>query len=646
MVNITNNDSEMEVDVQIDGGETESIKAILDLSNYVTPEWKKLYEQGWCFNAIANNTLKIMKINPKNEMPLICITVNSNLSLSGKVLMKKLDNHNLVQLSPSISTNSELLSIINYLNNYKLCSGIMRNDFVVILKEKCQGLYCPITEVMRDENCLGLSNCKTCVCCLKLKRNASNTKAKGKANKPKSKKYKSLSKEELIALLKKSKENERNTRKQVKRYQKKSYKHLVTDSEPLPENDEACIEEILKKSLPNGEDNSFVSIFLREQIKMNNQADPRGRRWHPLVIQWCLFQYHKSPMAYKSLANSNILKLPSYTTLFRQSSHDSRVLGFSDAVLNRMKEDIQPETLTPEHQYFNLLLDEMKTKEELVYKKDTGDLVGYTHLNDARNKIYSLSNQCHKDKKVANHVLMLMLRGATTHVKYPFAHFATNSLTADDLNSIVWEAIEKLESLGFKILTIIGDGAAINRKFFSMNTTENSPHSCINPYSLDEERPLYFIIDPPHLLKTVRNCLFSSEETCKVRLMYKNKQNIVWKAIRDLYETERSRPGNFRKAHKLTNDHIYLNSYSKMKVRFAAQVLSKTTANAICAEFGEKYSETVKFIELFDTWFDIFNTSNLTECYYQRKPNKRPFKTFKDQRISVSAKFIRFNKIY
>ena len=56
-------------------------------------------------------------------------------------------------------------------------------------------------------------------------------------------------------------------------------------------------------------------------------------------------------------------------------------------------------------------------------------------------------------------MLVLMVRGIFFKLQYPFAHFPTKTLGVT-LFTIMWEAIERLELLNFKVLMITGDGAS------------------------------------------------------------------------------------------------------------------------------------------------------------------------------------------
>ena len=109
-----------------------------------------------------------------------------------------------------------------------------------------------------------------------------------------------------------------------------------------------------------------------------------------------------------------------------------------------------------------------------------------------------------------------MVRGVFFKLDFPFAHFATVGITADLLFPIVWEGVRQLESIGLKVICITADGASPNRKFFRMHherKDSTSPtYKTHNPYA-KEERSVYFVSDPPHLIKTTRNCWSHSSWT-------------------------------------------------------------------------------------------------------------------------------------
>ena len=176
-------------------------------------------------------------------------------------------------------------------------------------------------------------------------------------------------------------------------------------------------------------------------------------------------------------------------------------------------EDLAQKAEECKSQYVVLVFDEMKVKEDLVYNKHTGQLVGYVNLGHVEQQLSQLenSNQSPGEFNVATHVLAFMLRGLCTKLDYCIGHFATSKLSGEELFSMTWNVIEQAEGAGFKVMAITADGAAANRKFFKMhqdptgsNVTNGVVYKTNNIFAA-EERSIYFMSDVPHLIKTARN---------------------------------------------------------------------------------------------------------------------------------------------
>ena len=110
---------------------------------------------------------------------------------------------------------------------------------------------------------------------------------------------------------------------------------------------------------------------------------------------------------------------------------------------------------------------------------------------------------------MAKSVLFIMVRGLTSNLAFPYAQFPVDSIKGSQLYPLFWEAVHHLECMNFKVLTCTCDGATSNRRLYHLLTkSEPEKHKVLNKYSKDE-RHIYLICYPPHLLKTIRNC-FSS----------------------------------------------------------------------------------------------------------------------------------------
>ncbi|CAC5423969.1 unnamed protein product [Mytilus coruscus] len=99
--------------------------------------------------------------------------------------------------------------------------------------------------------------------------------------------------------------------------------------------------------------------------------------------------------------------------------------------------------------YFGLLFDEVKVKKDLVNDKNTGELVGYVDLDSVGNQILELVKLANNtSSKLAKFMLVLMVKGVTTSLKFPFAAFTTTSITADFLYPIIWKGEQSGQHFG------------------------------------------------------------------------------------------------------------------------------------------------------------------------------------------------------
>ena len=64
---------------------------------------------------------------------------------------------------------------------------------------------------------------------------------------------------------------------------------------------------------------------------------------------------------------------------------------------------------------------------------------------------------------IATHLLTFMVRGLCTSLAYPFAYYAADGFTSDQLFPCVWEADKMIETIGLKVSFFTSDGASPNR---------------------------------------------------------------------------------------------------------------------------------------------------------------------------------------
>lgn len=84
--------------------------------------------------------------------------------------------------------------------------------------------------------------------------------------------------------------------------------------------------------------------------------------------------------------------------------------------------------------------------------------------------------------------------------------FLAASTKGSDIFPLVRQAVKHLTRLGLLVTTITCDGVTDNCKMFAMfNSKATLSYKTLNVFSAKRSE-IFFISDPPYLLKTIRNC--------------------------------------------------------------------------------------------------------------------------------------------
>ena len=262
-------------------------------------------------------------------------------------------------------------------------------------------------------------------------------------------------------------------------------------------------------------ENSFERLFWDQQQQALHLKDAKSMRWHPLMIKWCLYLRHLSGKAYDTLRSSGCIRLPSQRTLRDYTHCVSATTGFSSAVDKQLMQAANINESPEWQKYVALVFDEMYIKEDLVYSKHTGSLIGFSNIGDINRHLLQFQASLEDDslnasEQLAKTMLVFMVRGLLSGLEFPYAQFPCTMMRGDLLFDPLWKAIARIERCGLKVLATTADGASPNRRLFKIHDplSYTTPHKVPNPYATDD-RDLFFISDPPHLLKTVRNCFAS-----------------------------------------------------------------------------------------------------------------------------------------
>ena len=254
----------------------------------------------------------------------------------------------------------------------------------------------------------------------------------------------------------------------------------------------------------------------------------------------------------------------------------------------------------------SLVVDEMSLRTEVVWNPSLHQFTG--HVDFGGEPI---------DNTVASHALVFMIVSLSSRWKTPIAYFFTDHINSSQLSHSIKEALMKTADNGLIVKAIVADGLKANVKAarcLGFNLSAINPTCHIShPHDDFNGEKVWFICDPPHMLKLTRN-LLADRHTIYVRQQDGICRPISWKYIQALHDLQSK--DNLYLANKLGAKHVNYNNV-KMKVNIAAQTLSLSVATAIDHLRDDLHlpafqgsAPTCEFIRNIDRLFDHLNAKN------------------------------------
>ena len=161
---------------------------------------------------------------------------------------------------------------------------------------------------------------------------------------------------------------------------------------------------------------------------------------------------------HQAIRDSGVLKLPSQRTLRDYTHYADATPGFSHKVDEMLMESAQVKACPERNKCVLLLLDEMHIREELVYDKHTGELIGFSNLDNISNHLSAYEMALSGDEQppmLAKSVLVFMVRGLFTKLQFAYAQFPCGALTGEKLYKPFWDAVGRIETCGLKVCKYI-----------------------------------------------------------------------------------------------------------------------------------------------------------------------------------------------
>ena len=356
--------------------------------------------------------------------------------------------------------------------------------------------------------------------------------------------------------------------------------------------------------------NSIAKFLHADQIEMlKRPSDSKNITWSNETIQQCLAV--RSVVGAKGYEYMRHLHFPfpSYRTLCRKIQNLPFAPGIQCDVLELLKQKM---SAREEHEKLcALVVDEMQLKQRIEYDKSTKQMVGYVSPETLPGGVDNS-----EERQLAVHALVFMLRGLTVAWKQTVAYlYSGTSLDSGAYWTFTKQVLQASEVSGLKVECITSDMGPANTglwRHVGIHSTRESIMPMI-PHPARPGHSLYFVADPPHLLKNLWNCVLGHRIGLPDDIVTRHHlpSNIVSHVyVQQLMDLQQG--AELRVAHKLQACHTSPSHYEKMRVCLAAQFFSRSTAAAVetSVKLGLLPNEaltTAWFIRAVNDWFDAMN---------------------------------------
>jgi hypothetical protein len=314
--------------------------------------------------------------------------------------------------------------------------------------------------------------------------------------------------------------------------------------------------------------------------------------------------YQRSPAAYRLLCT--IFLLPSVRSLRRWL----QVMQFEPGFCSRVFQALETKTryMSEIERMGVLCIDDMAVKMALEYDSRRDVVDGFQDDGVLRSG------------KPATEALVFTVKGLIKKWKQPLCYFLSGgSTSSSQLVYLVLDCIAKLQEIGIVIKVVVCDQGANNRGMFS-----SLGISIEKPYVEVNSSKVFFMYDPLHLLKSVRN------NFKRYPVQLGPGKVARWDHVKKFYDLDSVQ--KVRLAPKLKLAHFLLNGFKEMNVRLAAQVMSHSAAvgmqfyvNLPGTRLTKDALVSADFLLMMDKIFDSCNGISFNDLKVGRRPVTRNF---------------------
>lgn len=244
---------------------------------------------------------------------------------------------------------------------------------------------------------------------------------------------------------------------------------------------------------------TVVRMFIQKASLSDKDLHGKTMRWDATYVVQCAMLRMKSCAAFRHIKAHGLLPLPSEETLRQIVSSAECDFGLNKLALHNIGEELKG--LKEHERFVSLILDEAKIKPSMEWDKRRMTWRGKVDVGDTE-------LECDVPDGNATHILIFVIRLYRKNAIQVFAIFAgKNGASGVLLSELIVKCICALYKVGAIVKNVVGDGASKNKSaFLEMGVSgklEGGAHFILHP--LDSKNKIYFLVDPPHLLKCTKN---------------------------------------------------------------------------------------------------------------------------------------------
>ncbi|XP_064488572.1 uncharacterized protein LOC135400672 isoform X2 [Ornithodoros turicata] len=383
---------------------------------------------------------------------------------------------------------------------------------------------------------------------------------------------------------------------------------------------------MVKREAP--EEQADTLDFLCEQIRIFQTQSPKYSS--TLLVFACLL-YTLSSQAYNFLRNSSGLTLPHPTTVRRicpGPRKDSKDLGSKKSethLLSYIRERVKH--LAEHQRVVTLQMDEIELKEYCTSKAKSGSPEPITSVH-----VFMLQSVLTDNREVV-HVLPV-----------------TKQTGVDELHSVVKKLILGLEKQGLTVIAVIADNNPTYKLVMSNFATPSPKLDIVYPHPTNCSRPLFFIIDPVHLLKCVRNNWICNQNLGRhltfpdfgTTISAFKARDALTASYEAVQKFQNHQDPNMYKPRNAAMDRTF--NPTRLERQSAEKLFATATAHALRAEMKnlslEYAAGTATFVEIIAKWWSVVNVRTVNDTRTSQNELQSPITSMEGPQIEFLSEFI------